>query len=326
MKKTIIPVGAALIAMTVMLLVMWIYYGRVVNKIEQQGDNATVYDKHYVMISEDSSELLMSIYESAREAAAGKNVYLEWVGASSPANNTLKDSMKVAIASKVDGIILYPGGELDVTEQINEAAEQDIPVVTVLNDCNESDRISFVGINSYQMGQIYGEQILNLLKDGMNRVLVLVNTSMEDVNTNLMYSQMNAVVEEGKSRAQKVEISAYTIDSIANFEAEEVIRDIFINSENLPDILICLDPVSTECAYQAIVDYNEVGNVNIVGYYTSDTILNGIHKGLIPAAVTIDTEEIGQYSIDALNEYLSVGHVSNYFNVGLSIVTKDEAK
>ena len=116
------------------------------------------------------------------------------------------------------------------------------------------------------------------------------------------------------------------MDSTANFEAEEVIRDIFINSDSLPDILICLDPVSTECAYQAIVDYNEVGNVNIVGYYTSDIVMNAIHKGLIPAAVTIDTGEIGRYSIDALNEYLSAGHVSNYFNVGLSIVTKDETR
>ena len=326
MKKTIIPITAVLIATTVLLLGMWSYYSRVVNEIEQQGSNAAVYDRHYVVVSEDSSELWQSIYESAREAAARENVYLEWIGANSPANYTLKDSMKVAIASKVDGIILYPWGGLDVTEQINEAAKQGIPVVTVLNDCNESDRISFVGINSHQMGQIYGEQILNLLEDGMNRVLVLVNTSMEDVNTNLMYSQMNAVVEAGKPRTKKVEISAYSVDSTANFEAEEVIRDIFINSDSLPDILICLDPVSTECAYQAIVDYNEVGNVNIVGYYTSDIVMNAIHKGLIPAAVTIDTGEIGRYSIDALNEYLSAGHVSNYFNVGLSIVTKDETR
>ena len=106
MKKTIIPITAVLIATTVLLLGMWSYYSRVVNEIEQQGSNAAVYDRHYVVVSEDSSELWQSIYESAREAAARENVYLEWIGANSPANYTLKDSMKVAIASKVDGIIL----------------------------------------------------------------------------------------------------------------------------------------------------------------------------------------------------------------------------
>ena len=76
MKKTIIPITAVLIATTVLLLGMWSYYSRVVNEIEQQGSNAAVYDRHYVVVSEDSSELWQSIYESAREAAARENVYL----------------------------------------------------------------------------------------------------------------------------------------------------------------------------------------------------------------------------------------------------------
>lgn len=322
MKKTIIPVMVSLIVITALLLGMWKYYDHIGKDMEQQGNNAAVYDRHYVLVSEDSSELWQSIYESAKEAAAKENIYLEWVGAGSPAEYTLEDCMSIAVASKVDGIILYPGNSDAVTEQINEAVEKGIPVVTVLGDDNESERVSFIGINSYQMGQLYGEQILELLQDGVNRVMVMVNASMEEVSTNLMYYQMNAVVEERKEETQKVEIFAYPINSTANFEAEEVIRDIFVHSEDLPDILICLDPVSAECAYQAIVDYNEVGNVNIIGYYTSDTILDAIRKGVIPATVTMDTEEIGQYSISALNEYLALGHVSDYFNVGLNMVTK----
>ena len=35
----------------------------------------------------------------------------------------------------------------------------------------------------------------------------------------------------------------------------------FVNDENLPDVLVCMDEVVTECVYQALIDYNQVGNV-----------------------------------------------------------------
>ncbi|MDD3796107.1 MAG: sugar ABC transporter substrate-binding protein, partial [Lachnospiraceae bacterium] len=134
--------------------------------------------------------------------------------------------------------------------------------------------------------------------------------------------KMNSVVEQGKKKGQTVNISTYSIDNSMSFDAEEVIRDIFVNSETLPDILICLDSVSTECACQAIIDYNEVGNVDIIGYYTSSSILDAIEKDLMPVTIVIDTEQIGQLSINALNEYHSLGYVSNYFNAELNIITK----
>ena len=31
-------------------------------------------------------------------------------------------------------------------------------------------------------------------------------------------------------------------------------------------MLVCMDEVVTECVYQALVDYNQVGNVDVVGF------------------------------------------------------------
>ncbi|MDD3795636.1 MAG: substrate-binding domain-containing protein, partial [Lachnospiraceae bacterium] len=267
MKKIIVPIILGLSAATAVLLGMWFYYNKSIREIEEQSmASSTVYDKHYAMISgEDDSLLWRSIYNSAREYASGENAYLEWVGADSVTDYLAEDCIRIGIASKVDGIILQPDGSSTMTDLINSAAEQGIPVVTVLNDDSESSRVSFVGLNSYQMGEIYGQQILKLLGEGETSIQVLTHSSTEDINTNLMYSKMNSVVEQGKKKGQTVNISTYSIDNSMSFDAEEVIRDIFVNSETLPDILICLDSVSTECACQAIIDYNEVGNVDIIG-------------------------------------------------------------
>lgn len=55
----------------------------------------------------------------------------------------------------------------------------------------------------------------------------------------------------------------------SQFDTEEAIRIVFQSQEGPPEILVCLDEVTTECAYQAMIDYNVVGEVDIVGSYTS---------------------------------------------------------
>ena len=39
--------------------------------------------------------------------------------------------------------------------------------------------------------------------------------------------------------------------------------------------------------------------------------------------VTIDTQQVGAYSIEALEEYYRMGYVSSYFSVDLDIITKE---
>ena len=103
---------------------------------------------------------------------------------------------------------------------------------------------------------------------------------------------------------------------------EEFVRDIFVSEENLPDVLVCMDEVVTECVYQALVDYNQVGNVDVVGFYYSDVILDGISKGIISSAIALDMDEIGRYSVNALEEFSSLGHTSNYYSVGQHVITR----
>ena len=323
MKKVFLPMAAGLLVLIGLLVGMRLFYRRSISEIEQISGAAEVFDRHYLLISGDRSELWQSVYENAGAFASETGNYLEWISPDEREKMSLSDCLRIGIASRVDGIILNPDGNTAVTELIDEAAESGIPVVTVLNDDLESQRISFVGINPYQMGEIYGEQVLSCLEQGENRILFLNNMTTDDASRNLSYSRMRELVERGRKKDQELSFSAYRIDTTSSFDAEETIRDIIVTSDEKPDILICPDPVSTECAYQAIVDYNEVGNVDIIGFYPSDTILDAIAKGLVPVTVSISVEELGRSSVEALNEYFELQYVSNYFSVGLNIITKE---
>ena len=103
---------------------------------------------------------------------------------------------------------------------------------------------------------------------------------------------------------------------------EESIRDLFINGD-VPGIIVCLDELTTTCVYQAVIDYNVVGEVSILGYYNSDTIINAIDRGAVYATIAIDTAQLGRYCVEALEEYNDMGATSQYFTADITLIDKN---
>lgn len=127
-----------------------------------------------------------------------------------------------------------------------------------------------------------------------------------------------------QENGENVKIQAQNLMPENKFDIEEAIRTIFQSPEGPPQILVCMDEVTTECAYQAMIDFNMVGEVKIIGYYVSDTIREAVNKGLIPVTCTLDTEKMGKDCIEALWEYKQEGRVNSYYNVELEFVSKNE--
>lgn len=285
-------------------------------KIEQKK-----YDKHYVLITDDFTDPLWeSVYQGASKEGEGE-AYLEYLGCNLPVSYTVPQLLRIAIDAKVDGIIVVGDESEETVALINEAVGTKIPVVTVLSDCSSSLRQCFVGINSYSLGERYGEQALQLLdKDKTQKVYVLIDNGTNETSKNSTYLGIKDKIEKGKSPSTKVEMQAIAIDNKRAFTSEETIRDIVIDKANLPDILICLSAVDTRCAYQAVVDYNKVGDVEILGYYDSEKILNAIDKSIIHSTITLDGTQMGALCMSALKEYNDTGHVSAYFPVDTKVI------
>lgn len=321
----VLLLGAA--AVVLMIYLMANFYGGV---MERAGVHTTElsqeYEYQYEMIVDSrNTTFWQSVYEKARLEAMEHGAVLELKGADWGQDYDKADFMDMSIASQVDGIILEYNGEKNLDKKINEAVVKGIPVVIIVNDAPKSLRQAFVGINDYQLGQAYGAQVTTLLDENTRRVLVLLNRE-EELNQNQIYGQINSAVTEKVGESGKVEIQAQNLISKSQFDVEEAVRNIFQSLEGPSEILVCLDEVTAECAYQAMIDYNMVGKVKIVGYYTSDTIMEAVKKGLIPITCSMDTAQIGTYSIQALTDYWEEGRTNSYYNVDLNFITQDNWK
>lgn len=287
-----------------------------------EGASYESYESYYAMISSNhESALWRSIYQGAVEAAAESGAYVEMLGSNLSTDYSRQDLMRIAIASGVDGIILEADESGDYTGLINEADAAGIPVVTVMGDDTTSNRKSFIGVNNYNLGREYGRQVL-LAGEDVQEVLVLISTSMPDTSQNIIFSGIQeTLVEAGRD---DIRVYAAAIEGDNTFAVEESVRDVFL--EQSMDVLICLDELSTTCAYQAVVDFNRVGQIDIIGYYDSETILRGIERNVIHSTIALDTMEMGEYSIEALEEYRETGYVSDYFGVDTDLITIENVR
>lgn len=285
-----------------------------------------LYQRHYVMITDGKEEEFWNkVYESAYEEGKTRGIYVERFGENLAENYEKNELLKLSIQACADGIIV-PGDEKeDTIELINQAVDKGIPVITVMRDSTASRRQCFVGNNSYQIGQEYGKQVLELLDDTDKNILILLDENRTDIGQNLVLLGIRETLEElGKENS--ILVDTKTVDGSQNFSPEESIRNIFLDSEKIPDILICLNEVYTRCAYQAAVDYNKVGIVKILGYYDSETILHAIEKQIIYASITLDTEQMGKLCVQALEEYMETGYSNTYMAVDTRLITEYNVK
>lgn len=329
------------LVMTVVLIAVTIFMGIFVFRFYRDSlkevEDERVYSQYYVMITEDQkSDFWRSVYQGAYERGLEEDVYVDLLGDQLPQSYTREDQMRIAIESDVDGIIVYADESEEMIRLINEAVAAGIPVVTLYGDSTHSQRCSFVGVGSYNLGREYGRLVLQIVnereeeqgsagardKDEIIKVAVLVNGSAQDAGQNILCAGIQEIIDKEKGGDSQIEIAPVSVDDTNAFSIEESIRDIFMESD-LPDIIVCLNELNTTCVYQAVVDYNKVGQVTILGYYDSDTIIRGIERNVIYATVAVDTEQMGQSSVEALKEYHELGYTSQYFTTDVTLISKE---
>ena len=320
-----ISIISVLILMIVISLAGWIYYNHTLQKNGLENTtNMKSYEKHYVLLVDSpGSSFWQSAYESASAAAAEENAFLELMGPDNQSDYTIEDMMRISIAESVDGILLeYTGGQ-QLIDLIDKAVGLGIPVVTISEDAPQSRRQSFVGVNTYQLGEAYSQQVTSLIKTDTRRVMVLTNSSSEESMQKLISVQISNAITKKQRSGNKVQVEVKQVNAQSAFDSEETIRNVFLTEEGPPDILVCMDEVDTECAYQAVIDYNEVGAVSVIGYYSTSMILEGITKNIIPMTIELDAQQMGEFGIDALTKYCQEGRVSDYYSVDVNIITPE---
>lgn len=295
-----------------------------------QSQAYTEYQKHFAFVTDAVDDnFWQEIYEGAKAYGEAEGIYLEWTGRNLSVDYSKTELLQIAIMSDVDGILLEGDGSDETRALIDEAYQAGIPVVTIFSDSYDSKRQSFIGIGSYDLGREYGRQIVRIATKEMKNVLVLMDATVQDSGQSILFNGIKeTLANEGNHLNLTLETLA--VNEETAFGGEEVIREIFqknIRKEaELPDIIVCLNEKNTITAYQAAVDYNMVGKVEILGYYVTDTILEAISREVIAATIAVDSRQMGADSVKALEEYIRTGHASDFVAMDVNAVTPNNVK
>lgn len=320
--KTSYILLSSLLCLLITVLIFMVYYTQRVKKIVESEplDNGT-FTSHYAFITDDSSDPFWNgIYQGAKQFGKSKGIYIEDFGADLSVSYTMNERVEMAIAAKVDGILMKGYDSLDIANLIERAKKEEIPVVTILKDCVLSTRCSFVGLNNYKLGTEYASEVIEHSKKEEGKVSILMH-SLESENEDMILKGIENTFKESETKltAEKVMVNSETM-----FTSEERIRTMIRDSKETPDFIICLNLTDTISAYQSIVDFNKVGEIQIIGYYETESILDGIEKGIITSSITINTKEMGRKAVESLLEYKRTGRVSDYITVDTLLINQEK--
>lgn len=301
-----------MIALSVVLVISTIvslnYIERSMDAVDSaDSGNDIVYERHYAMIANDmEDDFWQKVYDGAYDKGNETGVYVEAFCTNTEVDYSMEERLKMAIAAKVDGIIVEDDDNPEVCNLINDAVECGIPVVTVLNDSEESGRQGFVGVSSYNKGREYGRQIINLSTKQTKKVLVLECSEVNQATTEVICSGIqDTISNEGNHLS--VEIVPMAVSDTGALGTEEVIRELFADEQNLPDIMICLNEQDTISACKAAEDYETEGKVDIIGTNVSEAILGKLENHVLAATVVVDADQMGRSCVKMMNEYIVNG-------------------
>lgn len=319
----IIIAGIILVIIGIMAAAL-LWYQRLSSEHQKLSDEKASrnYQLHCVYITENNEDpFWSSIYTGAREAGEERDIYVENYGESLFLDYTIEEKMDMAIASGVDAIIVEGTKTKSMTGMIEKASDEGIVVVTVYSDNVGSRRQSFIGINNFQLGYSIGTEAYQYLDKGAGQIMVIYEEDEQKSQDNtLLNTGIKKYLDEMKSEAV---LNSQMISSSESYDTQEQIRDLLRNEAARPEVLICTNMLQTQCAYQSVVDLNCVGEVNIIGFYMSQTIREAIQKDIIQATLIVDTKQIGLEAVDSIREYYEYGYSSDYTPVNTEIINKE---
>lgn len=317
MKKVYISAGVVIGVIVLIILALAVRQ----RTIEVKDVDGQIYSKHYAFITnlDDKSTMWKEAYEGALQYGKEHDIYVEWFGSDLVETYSKYEIMEMAIAAKVDGIIVKGDDSSEMNDLVNKASNSGIPVIAMWTDCYGSYRNSFVGMSSYNMGQEYGNFIIKSQPGEAKSILVVINSNDNDSSEKLIFAGLKETLYA--VAGSDYDVSTIIVDDHGTLSIEESIRNLLLKGANLPDIIVGLDENTTTILSRLMIDYNKVGESALIGFYNSQTIQKAVTNGVITATLTIDGGELGAKCVEALQEYQTSGFVSDYIPIEIKYIT-----
>lgn len=204
--------------------------------------------------------------------------------------------LEIARLSQVDGIAMYVTNEDDLKPLINRTVLSGIPVITLESDAPMSRRSSFIGSNSFKLGQEIGQFMRQAQPEGV-RAALLKSEYFSDRAS--QWSIIKYGILTSLSSGESDEITAEMTSQIGVLNAEEMARKILFLYPEV-NLIFCTSLVDTISTANVLAEFRRAGEVKIIGYGYNEEIRKGLDAGYIYGTLVRDPEAIGTSGMEAL--------------------------
>ncbi|MBM7563433.1 substrate-binding domain-containing protein [Paenibacillus sacheonensis] len=255
------------------------------------------HSERVVVISQEQGSYVMDeIEKGARTAAAGHGMMIDFWGVYRSNDEELLKQIDIAIASKVDGIILEGADRPDFVRLVNKATEKGIPVITINSDAPGSLRKTYIGSNHYQEGILMGQHLAQQLH-GKGTIGVITNAESSDTDQ-LRLKGLREVLD----RHAGVKL-VFASEDASKLQASMQTFDIL---NHVPDVIafIGLPADSGKRIVEAVDFRSRRKDSQVFMFDASPQTKSMIKDGLIQAGLSQHYEDMGKMSVDLLQRWL----------------------
>ncbi|MCJ7693878.1 MAG: substrate-binding domain-containing protein [Anaerolineaceae bacterium] len=257
--------------------------------------------------------------EAFEKAAVDYNFEPIWAGSTLPDANEMVKQIEIAIASKVDGLIIMAAVPDAMRPAIQAAYDAGIPVVTVIADCKDVDKLAYLGLNNQNYGKIAAEKALEGLAGKKPKIAVMVPTFENQSGIEIIAS-----LKENFAAAGDYDW-LITVESKSDMvTAVSVWEDVFTTYPEVNTIF----SIGSEGGPAAAKVMKEMGltidDVLNIGISDIAETLDAIREGYIYASMSENIPRIGYQPAEWIVNYIRNGVKPNPINdTGTFAITKD---
>ena len=278
--------------------------------------------KSIAVIPKSTTHVFWKAVEAgAREGAKEAGVEMVWKGSlkeDDPAQQI--QIVEQFVSEGVGGIVLAPIDDTALKRPVAAAMQKGIPVVimdSALKGEPVKDFVSTVSTNNHRGGEMAGEQLGKLL-DGKGKV-VLFRFKQGSAST----SQREAGFLEAIKKFPDIQVILDNRYSGTTAREAQSTALSMLDKLKEADGIFCSTEPSTFGMLFALKLNNLAGSKKLVGFDTSQGLMEGLRKGEIQALVAQNPKKMGHEAVKALVAKMKGETVPTVIDTGAAIITKE---
>lgn len=269
-------------------------------------------------------EFWKSIHAGAVKASKEIGLDIIWKAPSKEADR--EEQIKIVedfINSNVSGIVISPADNMALRLPVREAVSAGIPVIVVDSELKSDDYLSFVATDNYKGGVMAARELARQINNKGKVIMLRYQEGQESV-----MKRENGFMDTMREEFKDIEVvssnqySGVTTESA--YKASENLLATFKSDDQLS-----IDGIFAPCEpvvfgmLRALEDMQLAGSVKLVGFDSTDKLVEGLKKNYISALVLQDPVGMAYQSVKLMKSHLDGNKIEKRIDTGVYIATKE---